>query len=200
MPYSLVGALEFRPVAAHVEERVQRALTERPEIRAAAAGVEAARHELTVVRRDLLPDLLLEGRLERLSGRGANPVGLGFTVPFLDWGRRKAEIRRAQAELSGQRAVQAQVANEVSLDVETALRSLESARQVVETYQKGTMTDAEELMRMSQTGYQEGAISYLEVLDARRALTEARTSYYRALAEHAKAMAALQRATGAAVP
>jgi len=198
--FSLVGALGFQPLEASLEEQMQRAFARRPEIRAAAASVEAVGHELTVARRDLLPDLLLEGRLEKLTGRGDRPVGLGFTLPFLDWGRRKAEIRRTRAELAGQRALQVQVANEVTLDVEQAVRSLAASRQVVETYEKGIVADAEELMRMAQTGYQEGAMSYLEALDARRALTEARTAYYQALADYQKSVAALQRATGASVP
>ena len=199
-PVSLAGTLDFHPSQIALDGQIEQALARRPEIRSAQSATEAAGHELTVARRDLWPDLLLEGRLSRLGGGAERPAGIGLTLPFLDWGRRRAEIRRAEAERASQRALQDQVANEVALQVEEAVRSLKAAAQAVKIYEGGIVAQAEELMQMTQTGYAEGAISYLEVLDARRALTEARQGYSRALADHARSLAALQRATGAPLP
>ena len=53
---------------------------------------------------------------------------------------------------------------------------------------------------MAQTGYQQGANSYLELLDAQRTYLSEQTDYYRALAAYRTALAALKRAVGGSLP
>ena len=55
---------------------------------------------------------------------------------------------------------------------------------------------AEEAYRLSRIGYEGGKLSLLEVLNARRALTEARTSAVDARLERLSAEAALARLAG----
>ena len=51
-----------------------------------------------------------------------------------------------------------------------------------------------------QTGYEKGAASYLEVLDARQTLRAEQAEYARALADWNVARADLQRAVGGLLP
>lgn len=195
-PLTLADPLVFKPVAVSVGRPAEDVLAQRPEVKSAEAQVEAAAGDVAVARREQHPDVLVQAGRAAFGGVGENTVGVGFTLPFLDWGRRKAEIARAEAEMNGQRARREQTVNDVLLEVEEARRRLGAARQAVGTYQKGILADAEELMRMAQTGYEEGAMNYLEVLDARRTLTETRAASFRAVAEYQRSLAALQRAVG----
>ena len=88
------------------------------------------------------------------------------------------------------------VRNGVALDVEQAAQMVETSSQIAREYRAGILEKSDELARMAQTGYEKGATSYLEVLEAQRTLRSTRTAYYSALADHAKALAQLEWATG----
>jgi outer membrane protein TolC len=49
---------------------------------------------------------------------------------------------------------------------------------------------------MAKKGYEKGANSYLELLEAQRTLRSTKSNYYSALAEYAKALAQLEWAIG----
>ena len=53
---------------------------------------------------------------------------------------------------------------------------------------------------MAQLGYQKGANSYLEVVDAQNIYVSEQTDYLRSLAAYQTARAALDRATGGKIP
>jgi cobalt-zinc-cadmium efflux system outer membrane protein len=89
--------------------------------------------------------------------------------------------------------------NAVVLDVEQAVRAIATAARVVREYEGGIMDKSARLADMAQKGYEKGATSYLEVLEAQRTLRSVRTAYYSALADHAKALAQLDWASGTEV-
>ena len=70
----------------------------------------------------------------------------------------------------------------------------------MEAFRNGRLDRAKELFDMMQTGYEKGAASYLEVLDARQTLRAEQTEFARALADWNIARAELQRAVGGLLP
>jgi outer membrane protein TolC len=86
------------------------------------------------------------------------------------------------------------------LDVQTAFRTLDQARQTVESFQAGRLDNAKELLTMAQTGYDKRASTYLELLDAQQVYRSEQVEYARALAAYNAAKAALQRAVGGQLP
>jgi len=199
MPVMLQGDLP-RPVEAVKPETARAtAWRQRPELAAAKAEVRAREAEERAARAGLRPDVVLEARRASLR-RAEGTAGIGLTLPFLDWGRRRAEIRQAQSAAQAQRAVLRQQENVVTLDVEESLARLQAAAQVAQSYEAGILADAEQLVRKTSIGYQEGALSYLEVLDAQRTLLETRRAAIQAVNAYSKARAALDRAMGSPVP
>lgn len=68
--------------------------------------------------------------------------------------------------------------------------------QIVREYQGGILEQSERLAQLARTGYERGATSYLEVLEAQRTLRSTKTDYISALAKYAEAIARLEWATG----
>ena len=60
----------------------------------------------------------------------------------------------------------------------------------------GRLEHASQLLDMSQTGYEKGATSYLELLNAQHVYLSEQSDYTRALADYDIALAALSRAVG----
>ncbi|NLC55212.1 MAG: TolC family protein [Armatimonadetes bacterium] len=184
---------EGEPDAARLRET---ALQQRPDLAAAEADVRAREALVGLARAERRPDLLLSAERESLT-EGGGSLGVGITLPFLDWGRRRAAVREATAAVDASRARLAQRRNTVALEVEQALVRLRTAASTLRSFEESLLADAGQLAEMTRTGYQEGALSYLEVLDAQRALTETRRGAIQARAAYASARAALDWAVAA---
>ena len=102
--------------------------------------------------------------------------------------RRRASRRRSEADL--QRTL-----NQVGLEVETALVSAERAWERVAASQK-SVAAADARMRAAEGKYQQGVGIFIEVIDARTALTQAQASEVRARYDYRTALVALDRALG----
>lgn len=84
----------------------------------------------------------------------------------------------------------------VELEVRTAHASLVEASEVLHASEQ-VVTQARESLRLSQTRYQAGLSTQLDVLSAQSSLTEARSNLAQAQHDYAVALASLQRATAA---
>ena len=197
----LADALDFQPDNLDLSALQTLAAQKRADAQSAAAltlAREAAVREARTVNK---PDAFIEGRKGKIypSSNGLS-VRVGIVVPFYDWGRTRSGVREAQAALAGQNATVQETRRTILLDVTTAFNTLQSARRTVESFRKGRLDQDKELLDMAQTGYQRGASSYLEVLDAQQLLRAEQTEYARALAAWNVARADLQRAVGGTLP
>src|SRR5207253_1760491 len=99
-------------------------------------------------------------------------------------GRIRADAQDKQAALREQQATLDETQSTALLEVDTTFRTLTQTAQAVESFRTGRLDRAKELLAMAQTGYQQGANSYLELLDAQRTYLSEQTDYYRALAAY----------------
>lgn len=200
-PREGVGSLDlpnFPPVADERDALVQQALEARTEIEAGKASQEAALQEARLARAQGRPDLAPQLRGGNLTRGAATPgIGLGVTLPFLDYGSRRNRIRQAEeiarAEAARVEAVRAQVRQEV----EAAHSRLRAAEAVRASYQQGVLAQAQRLVTASRTGLEAGLTSLLEVLEAQRTQRAVLTEYANARIDAALAWVELERALGA---
>jgi cobalt-zinc-cadmium efflux system outer membrane protein len=155
------------------------AFAERPELLESRARVDAARGTIAVERSVLIRQLGASFGLKRTAGTNALIAGVSMTVPLFD--RNRGEIQRATGEqLAAEASVrwlERVIAGEVDAAYQVAVRL---AAQVA-ALQPAFLQRAEESRRIALGAYQEGAAPLLQVLDASRALTDARLIYARAL-------------------
>lgn len=192
--------LEFRDLASDPGRLAALALSNRPEIKSAEAQVAAARGQVRAARLKRAPDVALQARRESLERNGESGVAVAINLPLLDWGSTRAEVKRAEM-MAGSREREVQAARDrVALDVENAGQRAATAALVVRQYRAGVLSKSEELAGMARKGYEKGANTYLELLEAQRTLRTVRSDYYSALAEHAKSVAQLEWAIGCPIP
>ncbi len=179
-------------------------LVRRPDVRAAEAFLVAANADIGAARAAWLPSVDLVG----LYGSGATSVGDLFTgpatlwevigtatIPILDFGRRQAEVEQAEAarelaELQYRGTIQ-----DALVEVGDAWTVLTAADERVQARER-EITARVEVARLAERRYLGGYIPYLEVLDARRALFDARLTMSEAIRDRLAATATLYRALG----
>ncbi len=172
------------------------ALKLRPEMAVAQAQLSAAQAEVRFARLLRSPDLALQARKSSFDSDSENGLAIAVNIPIVDWGSAKAEKERAATAAQAQEKHLEATRNSVSLEVELAAQRVNTAAKIVLEYQGGILEKSEQLAAMARKGYEKGASSYLEVLEAQRTHRSIRSAYYSALAEHAIALAQLEWASG----
>lgn len=185
------------------------ALRRRPDLVKARVAVRTAEFNEKVSRNLALPSLALQGTggitgLDKSYGdafgdmSSANypnwSVGLAFSVPI---GNRSARADVAANRLIASQARTRLAATEESaaLEVRTALRALDSAREQLGVTEQG-VTAAEVLMASYRKRQQLGLATTKDVLDVSASLTQARENCTAARADYQSAFTNLWRATG----
>lgn len=200
-PVVLSDSLTFVPASYRLADLTALALRQRTDLRAASSLRAAREAALHGVRAQTQPDLLLEARHSTLDPTvGGNSLRVGITVPLLDLGRNRADSRAAAQAVTEQEAALEELRRAVRLEVENSFRTWEQARKSVESFRKGRLDRARELLEMAQIGYERGASSSIELLDAQQLYRAEQTEYARSLAGYHIAWAALRRAAGGTLP
>ncbi|MBV9468736.1 MAG: TolC family protein [Abitibacteriaceae bacterium] len=180
------------------------ALSNRPDVLVAQATLESRRAQVTAVQRQRLPVIDFQLRRAPFFGHTEPPGGyavrLFATFPIFDIGSIRHERRAAEADVRAQEANITLLKSQVATQVEQALLRLEQQRQTVQRYHSGIVPLAIDLLRKTQIGYAAGASTYLEVVDAQRALRQVQTEYLQALAGVRTGEATLESAVGVAPP
>lgn len=172
------------------------ALSKRPELASAQSQLSAAQERIDAARLLRMPDLAIQARKESFRGGSDSGVAVAVTLPLWDWGSARAEKRSAEAMAESQQKRLEAIAVDVVADVARALGQVQAADLILREYESGILDQSEQLAAMAAKGYEKGAGSYLELLEAQRTLRAARSSYYIALTDHAKALAQLEWAIG----
>lgn len=153
----------------------------RPDVRQAEQALVAANANIGVAKADYFPKFTLTGSLGSESkilsdlfsaGAGTWALGLGATVPLLDFGRISARVDQAKA-LNEQSLISWQNTLQTAYkEVRDALVGLRENAES-ETALGKSYAAAKRSLDLATLRYESGYVGYLEVLDAQRTSNEA---------------------------
>ncbi|MCU0970160.1 MAG: efflux transporter outer membrane subunit [Rubrivivax sp.] len=150
-------------------------LRQRPDVRAAERGIEAAQARIEQADRQRWPSLNLTGSLGvaalTLSGLGAAPVAGSLAaavgVPVFDGGRIAAQVRLQEAALDQARAAWRTTVLAALQETEAALIAIDRAARQREA-QAAALDAARNAARLAEFQYQSGLVDILTVLSTQR--------------------------------
>lgn len=181
-------ALENRPDAAMADYAVKQAESN---IRSAKAGWRPS------VSGSVSKGLTTENIFsKKLSDQWT--VGVSASWNVFDGGITRAQVNQAEAALTRAQEVAAQTREQIQLDVQSAFLQLRAAEKNIGTTQASVIL-GEENYKIAQVRYAAGVGTNLDVMDASRKLTEARSNYFTALYNYNTAKASLDRYMGVPV-
>lgn len=168
-----------------------------PDIARWAAEMDARRAQVEVARSRAVPDLTVSGGVRYLNETKETAFVLGLSLPLPLFDRNQGGILEAHTRLTKAELERRAAAVRVSTALADAYQSLASAATEVATLQNEVLPAAEEAFQATQEGYRLGKFGLLDVLDIQRTLFESRGRYLEALATYHKAVADLERLSGA---
>jgi outer membrane protein TolC len=203
--FTVVDDLELAPPLPTAEEARQMAARNNPELQAALAAVQVARHEVQTAWAGHFPTLALDVWYGidalRFATYTGNIPNLGYSaaatlnIPVFSWGAtqsrvKQAQLQRTQSEIELSAAQRAAIANLRSFYAEAQV-----ARAQLDTLRQSADLAAESL-RLTNLRYQAAEATALEVVDAQNTLVQARDAYGQGEARYRVAIATLQTLTG----
>jgi len=199
----------LRPVQIRIPPGLPSALLERrPDIAAAERAMAAANARVGVAKAAYFPALSITGAagfesatladLFKWSSRAfiLGPLaGTALTVPIFDGGRRAGNLANARAVFDEDVAKYRQQVLQAFQEVEDNLSDLRILEQQVQTQDEAVQASSR-AATISRTQYREGAVNYLDVIDAERTVLQSQTTAVQLTGLQAAATVNLVRALG----
>jgi outer membrane protein, heavy metal efflux system len=192
--YDVAGTLAYAPIPFALQELQARALSNRPDLKAAQRSVTASESQVGLSKANGKVDLNVTFDYTRLNQN--NLGAFYFNIPLPVFNKNQGEIARTQYALTQSQFQQKAAEQLVLTDVANAYAGVQSSRQVVELYDKGYLDQATQSLDITKFSYEHGAASLLDFLDAERSYRSTQLSYRQALATYMTALEQLRQAVG----
>lgn len=200
----LTDELRYEPFDYDLESGLETALANRAELKRLEAIAKAREAGLKVAGSGIKPKVDLVGtygkqRSSFSSDFDDGPHGWTFGVEaswnIWDGKETKGQRIQARSQLEQARLQEDSLRLSIEVQVRQAISALREADQLARSAVR-VVDQAEEALRMADNRFSAGSISQLDVLEARVALTEARTNALAANYQHLVAKAQYRRAIG----
>jgi len=187
-----------------LEECIQYALVNRPEMGQAKANIAIAQDDIKISQSGNLPAVTFQGKQDwydqDLPGaKNKNwQVSLTASLNVFDSGLTKSQIEQANFNLDTVQEKTRQTQDSITLEVRQDYHSMHDAEKRINTA-KLAVEKAEENFKIAEIGYSAGMDTNIGVIDAETALTQAKTNYIQALYDYNTSKAQLDKAMGISV-
>jgi outer membrane protein TolC len=183
-----------------VEPSMEAALAERQEWKSLQSQIKSARFQKSASQNLRLPSLRFDGNFDYVGTSGNTTLPTytyeaSVSLPLFTGGRIRAEVVRADLEIRKLEQQQADLRNQIALDVKTALLNLSSARSEVQVANLGVQLSREEVDQ-ARDRFKAGVANNIEVIQAQDSLSRANDNQIAALYRFNQARADLARSVG----
>lgn len=196
---------EYQPITLDLGAQTQMALRNRLEIREQRDRIGDSARAVSVSRQNLLPQLDLNLRYERL-GFGStfsesfdfddDAIGVFLSTSYpLDQSSERASVAQTQLELASRRRSVQLLEYNVTREVRAACRNVDRIGKSI-VLQEKNMDFAEKQLRLASLRYQRGLANNFDIIDAENNLISARSNYVSLVADYNVALIELKRVTG----
>jgi outer membrane protein TolC len=179
----------------------QRALDQRPELRAGRLKVKQAEVDRRIKKSEYIPDVsvgftyLTLRNFEDIIPKNFASLGIVVKWEVFDWGRKKDQLAEKDKTIAQAKNGLHEAESLVLIDVGDKFRKLQQTRQALLVAQLGQET-AREMLRVNTNRYKLTAALLSEVLQSQAALAEANRQHQQALLGYWTAKAEFEKSLG----
>ncbi len=215
-PLRLRGDLSTPPVTISLVEAIERALSERPDLKIARLEENLGEAEVRLARAEATPNLIGFARYTRVNSRfdqfglrgagGLVPIrdtdnlftaGVSITLPTRN--RNQGNIQAAIARREAARLRRQFIEQVVRREVQAAYSRYETARRALEIFDQRVIGQAQDNLRIIRAAYSLGELRIFDVINEQRRLIDTQKAYTEVLKEYYLALVELERAVGAPI-
>lgn len=185
----------------NLEELIQQALENRPEVRRTQFSEQAAHKQIDIAKTRRLPDLGLFSNYqisqnERLTEMNRIwSVGFQINIPIFDGFATSAAVQQTESVLKQVQLGGDQVKVGVEFEVRGAYLNLLGAQTLIDV-QREAVTQARESVRIANLQFKNGIITTVALTDTQLALTQAEVNRLQAYHDYVVGLSRLEKAVG----
>jgi cobalt-zinc-cadmium efflux system outer membrane protein len=177
-------------------EELTSLIEQNPDIARWMLEIDKDKAALELEKAKAISDITIKGGLQRFNETDDNTIMFGILIPLPISDKNQAGKLQASYELARAREEQRAAYTRVHMKLAKSYQALSSAYTEATELEKNVLQGAEGVFEASKTGYAQGKLDYLNVLDAQRTLFEAKARYIDALASYHTAKADVERLIG----
>ncbi len=199
--FRTVGVEQIVEERMDFEEAIQKALSQRPELRQASLRVRQADLDVRIKKAEYIPDVSLAltygsaFNFQNALPQNVASAGVYLEWEVFDWGRKKQEMNAKRRTASQARVAEEALERRIRVEVGHALRQCIEAAQRVKVSTLAQQA-AREGLREQQSAFGREAVLLKDVLQSQTLLAGADDEQRRALAGYWSARAELKRVLG----
>ena len=204
--FSPGGKLEYEAARDLNEYNIEKALSQRPDLRFAELNIELARADSGLAKALRFEDITAGVFYENDRGvfdiaqdeiiDADNLIGFKLTIPLPFFDRKQGLIAETRArEGRAKESVEA-LKLEIGQEVNDALNRVTTLSALLETYQSGILKTAEDNVKLVEGGYKQGLVGIAEVIQSRQQFATLKSSYINTVRDYLLALNDLQIAVG----
>ncbi len=177
----VIGKLLMKPEELSLHELELNMKSNQPILKASKKDVEIAETQLTLEKRQAIPDINVSAGYKRLALENIDTVQLGLEIPAPFFNRNQGNIQKGKALSRKAKSENLSVYNELLFQLKKNFNSYNVERRRVVEFRDKILPKAEESLKLIERGYKEGEFDYIDLLDAQRTWAETRISYIESL-------------------
>jgi cobalt-zinc-cadmium efflux system outer membrane protein len=171
-------------------------ISQNPDIARWSLEIDKNKASLELEKAKAISDITLSGGLQRFNETDDNAIVFGISIPLPISDRNQGGKLEAAYALAKAREEQKAAQTRIQMELVKTYQGLSNSYTEATELDKNVLQGAESVFEASRTGYSQGKLDYLHVLDAQRTLFEAKGQYIEALAAYHKARAEVERLIG----
>ena len=156
-------------------------ISQNPDIARWPLEIDKGKASLELEKAKAISDITLSGGSKRSNETDDNTIVFGISIPLPVSDRNQAGKMEAAYILARARQEQRAARAKIQMELARAYQQLANSHAEVTELDRNVLKGAESVFEASRTGYIQGKLNYLNVLDAQRTFFEAKSQYIDAL-------------------
>lgn len=172
------------------------ALATSPRMEAGRLSVEMGRARLEVEKSKRYPDITLSAGVARDNEQGRNKAQFGVAIPLPLFDRNQGNVYSATMQSYKAQDMYRELESRLTADLLQSVSQFDLAANSAREYRATVLPGAAEAYDSARKGFEAGKVSFLDVLDAQRTLSQGNIGYLNVLASAYQASADIDRILG----
>ena len=188
--------LSFKPLTLSKDEILKVALSNNPDVKIIRFQKEKFSNKISLSKSELLPNLSFRYFKQKI-GNDADFWGVefGLGIPLWFWWEPTGNIREANYEFKIASSNEVNIKTSIENNVNQAYEEYENSQRQTRFFNEEALQEVNEVLRQAKISYEEGAIDYVEYLQALQIVYETRTQYLNAVYNYNKSIIKLENLT-----
>lgn len=173
-----------------------KAINNNPELKALNFQKEKFSNKISLSKGELLPDIGFKYFRQKISGDNnywGMEIGLG--VPLWFWWEQSGNIKESNYEFKIASSEETGFRKTLENEINITFEEYENSLRQVNFFNDQALKEADEILRQSKISYDEGAIGYVEYLQALNIAYETRTQYLNSIYNYNQSIIKLEKLT-----